>query len=575
MTALKSNLLFENALSALKYHAEHQPEATAFKLIDSFGSTTEQATYQQIWQRTLTLAQHVSLHCKAGDRVLLLYQNGIEVVCALLACMASQTIAVPCATLKKSLNTDTISALRLTSIIKNAEPELILCSSQQWYELVKPNKIGRPAWQGTTILDTESIESCPSLCELNLHDIAYLQYTSGTTGQAKGVIITHKNLSNNINQMTTAANAGEHPRFHTAVNWLPYHHDMGLINSILMPLYAGNLSIILSPFSFLKNPLVWLHTISQYPAVTSGGPGFCYDHCCRRLSSQQIEQLDLSTWTLAYVGSESIRPQQIQRFCEQFACTGFKPTAFHPCYGLAETVVHACGDWRFEGIKSLTHPLKPRNQQTADEIQLTNVGKPFSDHCILIVDPKNRQVLPESRIGEVWIKGPSLTKGYWNNAELNSKLFDQEIKNHGTGFFRTGDLGFKENGDFYISGRMKDLIIIRGNNIFPEDIEWLVIEHIKAIRHGQVVAITVTNNHGDEQLVVLIQQSPGLNEQSHTLLQDIYQHLLNQLGIKIAALYLIQSPALTTTTSGKLNRHYCQKQFQQGRYHIQDQYFSQ
>ncbi len=556
---------FNNAIEALKHHTEHQGDTLAYKTIDSLGKTTESITYQALWARSHSIAKAIKTHAQAGDRIILLYDNSIEMVASLLACMMSNTIAIPSAPLKGTLSPASISIARLISITNNANPSLILSSEQHTQRLTSYSKNYSPITNKTNqtikIINTEAIPTTSNTTSIELNTIAYLQYTSGTTGTPKGVIITHDNASNNINHLIKGVNTPERQRLQTAVNWLPHHHDMGLINAILIPLYVGCLSVILSPFSFLKRPVTWLKTISNYPGVTSGAPCFAFAHCCKHITEDQRKHLDLSSWSLAFVGSDSPKVEQLETFIKTFQECQLDPTIFHPCYGLAEATVHACGDWRLQGIESHAFDASKLQKGIAKICAHSNKtliahGIPFNDHKLCIVDPDTRQQLPEKRLGEIWIQGPSIATGYWDNPSATDNTFKNTIEHCSGNFLRTGDIGFIMNHHLYITGRIKETLIIRGQNINPDDIEWIIIKNHPQLQYGQVVAFSIEVNN-EEQLVVLIHQSRHSKEEQLTLMKSSKIAILDQLGIEIKIMSIVKSPALLLTTSGKLNRSAC------------------
>ena len=556
---------FNNAIEALKHHTEHQGDTLAYKTIDSLGKITESITYQALWARSHSIAKAIKTHTQAGDRIILLYDNSIEMVASLLACMISNVIAIPSAPLKGTLSPASISIARLSSIANNANPSLILSNEKHTQRLTSYSKnytsITNKNNQPITIMNTKAIPTTSNSTSIELNAIAYLQYTSGTTGTPKGVIISHDNASNNINHLIKGVNTPERQRLQTAVNWLPHHHDMGLINAILIPLYVGCLSVILSPFSFLKRPVTWLQTISNYPGVTSGAPCFAFAHCCKHITDDQRKHLDLSSWSLAFVGSDSPRVEQLKTFIETFQECQLDPTIFHPCYGLAEATVHACGDWRLQGIESHSFDASELQKGIAKTCAQSNIrliahGKPFSDHTLSIVNPDTGQQLPEKCLGEIWIQGPSIATGYWDNPLATDDTFKNTIEHCSGKFLRTGDIGFLMNHQLYITGRIKETLIIRGQNINPDDIEWIVIKNHPQLQYGQVVALSIEENH-EEQLIVLIHQSRYSEDKQFALLKSSKKAILDQLGIQPNKVSLIKSPAFPLTTSGKLNRSAC------------------
>ena len=416
-------------------------------------------------------------------------------------------------------------------------------------------------------------------------DLAFLQYTSGSTGTPKGVMLSHENLLHNSLRIMQAF---EITRSQSGVFWLPSFHDMGLIGGILVPLYGGKFNVIMSPVAFLQKPLRWLQAISKYRATISGGPNFSYELCVRKITPEQRATLDLSSWSLAFNGAEPVRPETIDAFCEAFAPCGFRREAFFPCYGLAESTLMVTGGMKFEPpvIRAFdaasieTGTALVRTGFAPGTRRLVGSGRELDGQDVRIVDPQTCEALPPGRIGEIWVSGPSVAQGYWNRPDATKETFGamlalpdahsqtQSAKkwrpNPGP-YLRTGDLGFFDNGELFVTGRLKDLIIVRGRNHYPQDIEHSVEEASPLVRAGSVAAFSVDVD-GRERVVVVAELERGKRDSDEIAasFDAIRKRLAVEHEVALEAIVMVRPNSIAKTSSGKIQRHACKRQFLEG-----------
>jgi acyl-CoA synthetase (AMP-forming)/AMP-acid ligase II len=400
--------------------------------------------------------------------------------------------------------------------------------------------------------------------------LALLQYTSGSTGTPKGVMVSHHNLLANL--------AGMHDRFgyHAetrAVSWLPPYHDMGLIGGILQPLYTGAPMTLLSPLSFLQRPLRWLRAMSRFQATATGAPNFAYELCVRKIKFEQCEGIDLSRWEAAVNGAEPIRPSTMQRFEEAFGPCGFPREAFLPCYGLAEATLMVTGVSKSEGPVYASvdqaalecHKVVPALPGDEKARSLVGCGHSLPHHSVLIVNPRSLTRCGPTEIGEIWVSGPSVAQGYWGRPKETAETFQAYVTDTGAGpYLRTGDLGFMKGGELFVTGRLKEVIIIRGRNHYPHDIEHTVEASHWAVRPGGGAALGV-ELAGEERLVIVqeLEYRSG-NVDRRDVIGAIRQAVAESHGLEVFDVVLVDPGIVPKTTSGKVQRLACRAAYLSG-----------
>ncbi len=557
-------------LDLLARQASDQPDRTAYVFIDDRDQVSE-ITYAELDRRARVIASRLQLELRPGDRALLVYPAGLEFISAFFGCLYAGVIAVP-ATYPKPKR----PMPRLQRIALDCDAHVAL-STAQTLTTLDANLLSADAatssWIATDELDDALAQMWepPSVSE---SDLAFLQYTSGSTSDPKGVMVSHANLLNNLECIRRSFGIGdveEDVASATGVVWLPAYHDMGLIGGILMPLYMGGRNVLMSPTGFLQRPMRWLTAMHDYRASFSGAPNFAYEYCARRTTAEQRARLNLSNWRLAFCGAEPIRAETLAHFAAAFADAGFRSRAFYPCYGLAEATLLAAGpDYRLEPrvlavnrAALADHRVVPECGEPAAMVQrLVGCGAPMPDHRIVIVEPDTATECPDGEVGEILIQGPSIAKGYWNRVEETAQVFGAEVTGRSGRFLRTGDLGFFRDGELFVTGRVKDVIIIRGRNHYPQDIEQSAEEAHQAVLPGAAFALA---DEGGERLVVVHQLDRQHRGADHSqIVQAIRRAIVEQHELDPYAIVLIRQTSLPITSSGKVQRNLCREQYLAG-----------
>ncbi|MER5860095.1 fatty acyl-AMP ligase [Streptomyces sp. NPDC059688] len=544
-------------------------DAFIFLPDDANGSAPEHLSYSGLDREARRIASWLQENGAAGRQVLLLYPSGNDFIKAFTGCLYAGSVAVPAPLPTEQGQHFT----RVSGILRDAEVRAVLTDSASAPEI--------SAWlaaEGMTdvlCLATDTGEygdpGAYTVPDLGPEHLAFLQYTSGSTSDPKGVMVSHRNLLANEAAIQRAAGTSARSRFG---GWLPFYHDMGLIGHVLHPLYVGGSAVLMSPVSFLRRPQRWLKVFGEHGANIGGGPNFAYDLCTRRITDEQLAELDLSGWECAGNGAEPVRAETIKAFSERFAPAGFRPEAFFPCYGMAETTLLVSGTPKDRQPAVRTVDSASLEQGTLDGPRdggsvrhLVSSGV-VQDFTVRVVDPDSRRERPEGTVGEIWVKGDSVADGYWKRPLTNVEIFDAHITDgkggeDAGGWLRTGDLGALEDGELYVTGRLKELIIFAGRNLYPQDVERAVQSTDKALGIGSGAVFTVETDR--EHLIVV--QEVRVSAVSGDLrgLATGVQRLLGQdLQIPAGNVVLVRPGTIRKTTSGKIQRTLMRKLFLEG-----------
>ena len=558
-----------NLIHLLRRRVQEQGEKTLYTYLKDGESQETRLTYCELERRALAIAAHLQFYISPGERVLLLYPPGTEFPTAFFGCLCAGMVAVPA----YPPHSNQFLA-NLVATVADAGPTIALttASTLEAYRHQINQSPGLTAlkWISTDTI-SDDLANAWQEPSLGADSLAVLQYTSGSTGNPKGVMVSHGNLLHNSSVIHEVFGYSSSNR---GVFWLPPYHDMGLIGGIVQPVYAGADVILMSPVHFIQKPLRWLMAISRYRATTSGGPNFAYDLCVRKITPEQKTGLDLSSWEVAFNGAEPVRGETLRRFAAAFESCGFRQKAYLPCYGLAENTLIASG-----GCKSAEPTFLKVDAQALQSGRLVfsaedrehdfelvaNGGAPPGNE-IVIVDPEKQTPCKIDTIGEIWIAGPSVAQGYWHRPEDSEQVFRARLADSGKGpYLRTGDLGFIHDGQLFVTGRWKDLIIIRGRNHYPQDIERTVERSHEALRPGCGAAFSV--EVGDEERLVVVQEIERRyirKLDAEAVIGSIRQSVSREHEIHAYAVVLLKTAGLPKTTSGKIQRRLCREHFIQG-----------
>jgi amino acid adenylation domain-containing protein len=539
----------------LRARAAERPHQVAFTFLADGEVEAERLTYAGLEARARAVAAALRESVPPGERALLLFPPGLDFIAAFFGCLYAGVVAVPAYPPRPNDR----SQSRLRAIAWDAEPRAILTAStilagaegSRGFLSLAPELAGL-RWIPT---DTLSDAGLPTdLPEPDPEAVAFLQYTSGSTAAPKGVMVTHANLLHNERMIGAAFEQDEDS---VVVGWLPLYHDMGLIGNVLQPLHAGARCVLMSPVAFLQKPLRWLAAISRYRGTTSGGPNFAYDLCVRRIGPEDRAGLDLSSWRVAFNGAEPVRAGTLERFAEAFAPCGFRPKAFYPCYGLAEATLFVTG-----GVPG----RRPRLQEDPSGRHLVSCGRTRLGQRVVIVNPETGMEQPPGVEGEVWVSGPSVARGYWRRDEETARDFNAFLLGPGGGegpFLRTGDLGFLHGGELFVTGRLKDLIILRGRNHYPQDVELAAERSHPDLRPGNGAAFSV-EIEGEERLVVVHEVERRRREGLEEVAEAVRRAVAEEHEVQVHEVVLIRAGSLPKTSSGKVQRRLCRELYLRG-----------
>lgn len=558
---------FQTFTDLLQARISLHPNKLAYHFFD--GKSDTFVNYEQLDQNIRRYAAVLQEHGLFNQRVILIFPAGMEFMYAFYACMYTGAIAVP-ASEPRQQRVEQSDLKRLLAIIADSDPKAIVTTPEICRAMktqLTDELSSKPLlWLTPTELEQgDGDQWRPQI--LSADHLCFLQYTSGSTGSPKGVMIDHRNLI--VNQQMLAEGL-KNDSDTVIVSWLPLFHDMGLITKMLHATYLGVPSHHTLPSTFIRQPFLWLKAISEYGGTFSGGPNFAYDLCVQRINERRKAELDLSSWRIAMNGSEPIREATQRAFTEAFAECGFNPKTFNPCYGLAEATVYVSGYPARAGYSVAMLDEAKLSQRLAQEaindtlaVPIVGSGMLGDSSDICIVDPDTRQPCAPEQIGEIWVSGAHIGKGYWQRPELSASVFRAKIANSPASrdYLRTGDFGFIRNGELFFTGRLKELIICHGKNHYPQDIERTVEEAQSCLRPHCGAAFSI-NLDGEEKLVVayeVLRKHKTMDFQP--LFESVRKAILDHHQLATHAIVIMQPKSMPKTTSGKLQRTACRDRY--------------
>lgn len=551
---LTPSQLYEGSLSdVLARRASDTPDKLSYCYIID-GEEGPKFTYSQLLTRAYAVADALKGKAEPGERALLLYNPGIDFIPAFFGCLLTGVIAIP-AYPPRPERPGHGQAI-LSRLCQSASPRVVLTggeaavSIQQGCRIV-PELEGAPWINTSELADTSRVTH--QIDVERGERLAYLQYTSGSTGDPKGVMVSHGNLMHNEAMLALAT--GHIPAAEAGgcgMSWLPFQHDMGLIGNILQALYVGAPLYQMSPLALLQRPFDWINCMSRYHAYSSGGPNFAFTHCVRRISEEQRKTLDLSEWKVAAIGAEPVRIDTLDKFSEAFASCGFKREMFYPTFGLAEGTLIVTGPEVMREIIVWKGSAGGESNRS-----LVGCGHAWMGQKVVVVNPETFSPCKDGEVGEVWVQGPSVTKGYWGQPDLSKQTFQAKLAGGDGPFMRTGDLGFLQGTELFIAGRLKDLLVIRGQNHYPQDIEETIQRTDAALKPECGAAFQVDTDDAEKLVVVQEVERKARGVDVHDLVKRVRRTVADRHGVDVNEVFLVKSGALPKTASGKVQRQAC------------------
>ena len=582
-SALPAERRILSLLDILRERAEQTPERIAFHFLRDGEDDVVSWSYGQLAAAAIQMRDRVLQHALHERRVLLLLEPGLSYVAALFGILLAGATAVP-----SFPPVGSRAVARFASICRDADPDVVIAgklhrSLQPQLDALYGGQRAAPALLTIDEITFDDIEASAddvrNLPEqgVGLDRPALLQYTSGSTGEPKGVVVTHENLVSNCAVIAERLGIDQD---RVGCTWLPPYHDMGLMGALLLAVFSGFPLVILSPQHFVQRPYRWLKAITDYRVTTSVAPNFAFDLCVDNISEEEAATLDLGSLQHVFCGAEPVNHATLERFFARFGRHGFERRAVVPCYGMAEATLYVSGKVGRSPVtlidvdkdalaRGLCMPHNPESDVRA-RTTLVGCGPVAVGHRLLIVDPETKRVLPERAIGEIWFSGPNVAAGYLNRADSDdifaATIGDGDGDDDSDRYLRTGDLGFLERGELFVTGRIKDVVIVAGRNLYPTDIEESVQSAHEAIRTNGVVAFSIDGGARESLVIVAeLKRSRRLNpDQMREVRAAITLAVTRDHGIAPTVVHLGPTGAIPLTTSGKVRRQACKQAFQQG-----------
>lgn len=549
----------------LRFYARTRPDDGAFVFLGDDNVEQERLSYAGLHRRAEAEAVRLARCARPGDRAMLLFPSGLAFVVAFFACHYAGLVPVPMMPPRGRRLRDAVLSVAsdCRAAVALTVPDLL--------DPVREAFAPLPECRGTAFMAIEpaGLDTPPSFASgFPVHaaapgDLAFLQYTSGSTSSPKGVMVSHANLAANLRMMTAAF---ENTERSTYVGWAPLYHDMGLIANVLEPFFVGARCVLMSPGTFARQPWLWPRAIAAYGAEVSGGPNYAYDLCVDRRDRILREAPDLSGWRLAFNSAEPVRAVTVRRFHEAFAGLGFRPEAMYPCYGMAEaTLLITGGSPRTPPVVEMVgrqalerHRADPPSASGEDAVEVVGCGRALAGEKVRIVDPVTRSALADGMVGEIWVHGPNIPEGYWGRPDASAETFHATIAGgSGNRHLRTGDFGFVRDGELFVTGRLKDLMIVRGRNIYPQDVEHTAERAYPGLRLNSAAAFLVDEAGMGQERMVLVQEVERTARRTIdpvTAAMAIRRAVFDEYELTLHSVVLVEPGSIPKTSSGKIRR---------------------
>ncbi|MFL6199525.1 MAG: MupA/Atu3671 family FMN-dependent luciferase-like monooxygenase [Thermoanaerobaculia bacterium] len=549
----------------LRVRASERPDRPAYTFLRDGEAEDAALSYGGLQTRARAIGAALQRLGARGERALLLYPAGLEFIAAFFGCLHAEAVAVP-----SYPPSPRRPQPRLQSIARDARVRFVLTTAalaaRREDVTAHVPEIRDAVWIATDALPDGLARDWREVSPGG-ETLAFLQYTSGSTADPKGVMVTHGNLLHNEELIRLAFRQSEES---VIVGWLPLYHDMGLIGNVLQPLYTGARCILMSPLAFLQQPGRWLRAVSRYRGTTSGGPNFAYDLCVRKVAPAQRAELDLSSWQVAFNGAEPVSAATLDRFAGAFADCGFRREAFYPCYGLAEATLFVSGGRLGEGAVRRSFDARSLEGDRVEEPlageavrSFVGCGVSWGGQRIVIAEPETGTACAPGRVGEIWVAGPSVAHGYWDREEATRRDFGALLASGEGPFLRTGDLGFFRDGELFVAGRLKDLLILRGRNHYPQDLELTAEASHPALRPGGSAAFSADCG-GEERAVLVCEVDRKAAAPVEEIAAAVRRAVAEEHEVQVQEVVLIQAGTLPKTSSGKVQRGACRAAWQRG-----------